>query len=93
MSDAPDQQYTEVFLDWWSFTVFVGSMVIGFILGTAKQRWTLEGVQLKVVALEKRLAELEGLAGRGERAILVIENELGHIRSALGEIKNKLETL
>lgn len=91
MTDAPNPEYQEVFLDWWSFIVFVGSLVFGFVLGTAKQRWTQEQLQVRVQALEMRLERLEQASGVDSRTLLVLQTELTYIRSSLAEIKQKLE--
>lgn len=82
---------SESILEWWHVLIYAATMFIGFILGTAKQRWTQEQLQLRVAALETRLVSLEHAANVDSRAVLVMQNELTHIRSALVDIKAKLE--
>jgi uncharacterized membrane-anchored protein YhcB (DUF1043 family) len=78
-------------LDWWSFAAFAGSLVVGFLLGTAKQRWTQEELQKRVVALEARLDKIAHTMNLDSRDVLVIKNEITHMAQTLADIKAKLE--
>jgi hypothetical protein len=83
-------EYAERFLDWWSFVVFVGSLVFGFVLGTARQRWTQEQLQIRVAALEKRIDDLERSTDTDSRQLGLVANDLHHIKEAIADIKTKL---
>jgi hypothetical protein len=82
---------TEGLLEWWHVLVFMGTLVIGFILGNAKQRWTQDQQQERIMGIERRLSEMERSFNLDSRAVLVLQAEMAHIRSALVDIKNKLE--
>ena len=90
---AATSNVSDTILEWWHILLYLGTLFIGFILGTAKQRWNQEQLQARVQALEARLSNLEQTAGLDSRTLLVVQNELTHIRSALGDIKIKLEAL
>lgn len=83
--------YTGTILEWWHVLVFMGTLVIGFILGNAKQRWTQEQLQQRVISLEHQVRDLSKELNSGGRDVLIIKNELTHISLALVDIKTKLE--
>jgi hypothetical protein len=91
LSTTTTNTIPEAILEWWQIALYAVTMVVGFILGTARQRWTQEQLQIKVAALESRLTALEQSSGIDSRTLLVVQTELTHIRSALVEIKAKLE--
>jgi hypothetical protein len=90
MTEAPPIDITDVVHEWWSFGVFVVSLIVGWLLGNARQKWTQEQTQTRVQALELRLAKLEQLSGVDSRALLVVQTDVAYIRAALNEIKQQL---
>jgi hypothetical protein len=90
MSSINTNTATESLLEWWHVLVFAATMIIGYILGDAKQRWTQEQLGIKMTALEKRLDEIERSTDADSRTLGLLGNDLSHIRTALAEIKTKL---
>jgi chaperonin cofactor prefoldin len=89
--DPNPERYLNGILQWWEILLFMGTMIVGFVLGNAKQRWTQDQLQNRVLALEKRIEDVERHTNTDSRSLLIVQNELEHIRSTLNDIKNKLE--
>lgn len=93
MADVPSAPVTDTLLEWWHVAIFAVTTVIGYAVGTAKRGWTMEQLQAKLTSLEDRVNTLARSTDADSRTVGLLGNDLTHIKGALAEIKQKLETM
>ena len=82
-----NKTFTEIIQDWWSFVVFVGTLVVGWLLGSAKTTWTLKHAVDRINKMETEIHDLKSASDLRNVNIAVIKNDVDNIKTTQSEMK------
>jgi uncharacterized coiled-coil protein SlyX len=82
---------TEFLKDWWAFFAFVGTGIVGWMMGVERNRWKINDLGNAMVRLEDRVKVLE-TQGSDEKATLAeIKANLASVLATLNRLESRID--
>lgn len=77
--------------EWWSFVFFVGTGVVGWLLGVEKNRWKINDLGEAMIRLERRVGVLESQGSEEKATLAAISVTLMAISATLVRLENRID--